>query len=400
MWGNYMKKSNTGKVLIDEEKRTLKWFLLLFYIILIGYDSFYYYFLPNFITHKKIGLPSNFSYSIYIVILLLIPVSKFLRSHNKGSKIKYVYFISYILITLLADIVTYYGSDQPFSSGNAVEVFLVLFSPLFINSRYFWLVSLGLIIKYLLTGIILKTTYVSIPILLIVILSIMAFILLSRFQGFVTSIKNSYDAQLEGIVKSVIATLELKDPYTKGHSERVAQYALILARATGRFSVEELKSFNYACLLHDIGKVHIPDKILMKPGKLTNDEFNVIKLHPVVGANAVKDVEGLKNSIAVIRNHHERWDGLGYPDQLKGEKIPVLARITAIADSFDAMTSSRSYRSALSVDEAYKRVIEGQGSQFDPLLVDEFKKVFPFWVKFHKEYCWALEDHKVKEVRK
>ena len=121
-----------------------------------------------------------------------------------------------------------------------------------------------------------------------------------------------------------------------------------------KFSKEEQKSFYYACLLHDIGKVNIPDQILMKPGKLTKEEFEIIKSHPVVGEEAVKNVEGIRDSICVIRSHHERWDGKGYPDQLEGEEIPLLARVSAIADAFDAMTSSRSYREAMPVEEAYR----------------------------------------------
>jgi len=226
----------------------------------------------------------------------------------------------------------------------------------------------------------------------------MAFFLLVRFQGYVRAISTSYDNQLQGIVKGVIATLELKDPYTRGHSERVASYALLLAKEFGEFSKEEQKSFYYACLLHDIGKVHIPDQILMKPGKLTKEEFEIIKSHPGVGAEAVKNVEGIKDCICVIRSHHERWDGNGYPEQLKGEEIPLLARVTSVADAFDAMTSSRSYRAAMPVEEAFQRIIEGKGSQFDPMLVEEFKKVFPGWVEFHKRYPWKQEWQLPREV--
>jgi putative nucleotidyltransferase with HDIG domain len=188
------------------------------------------------------------------------------------------------------------------------------------------------------------------------------------------------------MVKGIIATLELKDPYTRGHSERVAGYALLLAKETGGFTKEELKSFNYACLLHDIGKIHIPDQILMKPSGLTQEEFEIIKNHTVVGAEAVQQVEGLDRSISVIRSHHECWDGKGYPDQLQGEQIPLLARIVSIADAFDAMTSTRSYRAAMPVEEAYKRIIEGQGTQFDPHLVDVFKTAYPSWVDFHNSF--------------
>ncbi|MBT2726700.1 HD-GYP domain-containing protein [Bacillus sp. ISL-75] len=381
-----------------EEQRTVKWFLLFFYIILIGYDFFYYYILPVFISDKKSGFPSHFWFLIYFVLLILIPVTIYLNKVNKQYWVKYVFFISYVLTVFIVDILTYYGSDIHYSNGNVVEVFLILSLPLFLSRRFFWTVSLGIITKYILTGMILNLSYVAIASILIVILSAMSYYLLARFQGYVRAISALYDNQLQGIVKGVIATLELKDPYTRGHSERVASYALLLVQELGGYSKEEQKSFYYACLLHDIGKVHIPDQILMKPGKLTNEEYEIIKSHPVVGADAVKDVEGISDSICVIRSHHERWDGKGYPNQFKEEEIPLLARVTAIADSFDAMTSSRSYRAAMPVEEAYQRIIEGKGSQFDPMLVDVFKRVYPAWVKFHEKYPWTKKWELLKEV--
>ncbi|WP_423801114.1 HD-GYP domain-containing protein [Neobacillus sp. SAB-20_R2A] len=381
-----------------EEKQTVKWFLVFFYIILLGYDFFYYYLFPVFIAKKDIGVPNKYLYLTYIVILILLPVSYYLIRKNKQSLIKYVFFVSYLFTTFIVDILMYYGRGDSYFTGNIVEVYLILSLPLFINTKYFWLVSLGITLKYALIGIILNNSYVLIPIILVAVLSIMSFFLLVRFQGYVRSISTSYDNQLQGMVRGVIATLELKDPYTRGHSERVASYALLLAKETGSFSRDEQKSFYYSCLLHDIGKVHIPDSILMKPGKLSNDEYEIIKSHPVVGAEAVKDVEGIKDTISVIRSHHERWDGKGYPDQLKGEAIPLLARVTAIADAFDAMTSSRSYRAAMPVEEAYSRVIEGKGSQFDPMLVEQFKKVYPAWVEFHSKYPWNDKMTLFKEV--
>ncbi|WML38391.1 HD-GYP domain-containing protein [Neobacillus sp. OS1-2] len=385
-------------MLPHEEQRTIKWFLSIFYIILVGYDFFYYYFLPVHVKHEEGGLPSNLWYINYIVLAIMIPVVFYINKRKKQFIIKYVFFISYLLTAFTIDIISFYGSQTTYTSGNVVEVFLIFTLPIFLNSRYFWLVSLGIITKYSLTAIILNNSYLILPIILFTVLSCMSFFLLVRFQGYVRSIKISYDNQLEGIVKGVIATLELKDPYTRGHSERVANYAVLLAKEIDKFSKEEQKSFFYSCLLHDIGKVHIPDHILMKPGKLTNEEFEIIKSHPGVGAEAVKNVEGIKDCICVIRSHHERWDGKGYPDQLKGEEIPLLARVTSIADAFDAMTSSRSYRSALPVEEAYQRIIEGKGSQFDPILVDEFIKVFPAWIEFHKNYPWTKQWEFPKEV--
>jgi HD-GYP domain-containing protein (c-di-GMP phosphodiesterase class II) len=380
-----------------EEKRTIKWFLLVFYIIFVAYDYFYYYIEPIYITNEPSGFPSNYWYITYFMLAILIPFIYYLGKVDKRDQIKYVFFISYAVTAFIVDILSFYGTHH-YKSGNLVEVFLILSLPLFLNKKYFWIVVIGMAAKYLLTGVILQTTYVAMPIIFLAILSILSYFLLVRFQGYVRAISNSYDEQLEGMVKGVIATLELKDPYTRGHSERVASYALLLAKQVGQLSNEEEKSFYYACLLHDIGKVNIPDSILMKPEKLTNEEYQVIKTHPVVGAEAVKNVEGIMNSLCVIRSHHERWDGKGYPDQTKGEETPFLARLVAIADAFDAMTSSRSYRDAMPVEKAYQIIIDGQGSQFDPMLVEEFKKVYPAWVKFHEKYPWTKKWEMLREV--
>lgn len=374
-----------------EEKRAIKWFLTLFYGLFIAFDVFYFYIYPKQILQQDIEFFGIYRYYYYFLILLLLPVVVFMAKKTKLSMFKFFFVISYLVLTVLYDSITYYGSGYEYKSGNVVEVFLILFAPIFVSSLFYWTVSLGIIFKYAFIGLFLKTTGVLFPIALIVALSLIGFIILKRFQGYINAIRTSYDNQLSGIVKGVIATLELKDPYTRGHSERVAYYAHSLASATGAFSEEELRSFSHACLLHDIGKVNIPDSILIKPGKLSKEEYEVIKTHPEVGAGAITKVKGLGDSIEIIRSHHERWDGKGYPDQLKGEQISFSARIVSIADAFDAMTSSRSYRSAMPVEEAYKRVIEGQGTQFDPDLVELFKEVFPEWVNFHNKYEWSKD---------
>ncbi|MFS0820457.1 HD-GYP domain-containing protein [Bacillus sp. 1P02SD] len=380
-----MQKMNKKSVFLYEEKRTVTWFSTLFFIILIGYDIFYYFIYPRYDSVISLGFPNNFVYVMYFFILLLIPLLIFNNKKNKQNYTKYYFFFTYAILSFFNELITYWNKPEVFSSGNAVEVFLVLFSPIFINKRYFWVVSLGITIKYLLLGLFLGTTTVAIPIVLTVVLAIIAYIFLNRFNSYVSALSTAYDQQMEGIVKGVIAALELKDPYTRGHSERVAKYAMVLAKELGAFSQDELKSFNYACLLHDIGKVNIPDSILMKPSKLTNEEYEIIKTHPVVGEEAVKSVEGLGSSLSIIRSHHERWDGKGYPDQLKEIDIPLNARVTAIADAFDAMTSSRSYRGALPVEEAYNRILEGAGTQFDPNLVAIFKTVYPQWIDIQRE---------------
>ncbi|PLR96061.1 metal-dependent phosphohydrolase [Bacillus sp. T33-2] len=369
-------------ILINEEQRAVKWFLILFYFIYIFYEVFYHVFYKKIV----INLPQNINYWMYFCLLILLPIALLLVRNHKIYFIKYVFVVSYIVFSIINETLIYQDSSHEYKSGNAVEVMLLLFSPMFINTRFFWVVTGGLISKYLFIGLLLQSNQAFFPIPLVIIFAGIAFILLKRFQGYVKAVKTTYNKQLQGIVKGVIATIELKDPYTRGHSERVAYYAKLLAKATRRFTKVDLEDFHNSCLLHDIGKVNIPDSILMKPGRLSKDEFELIKTHPVVGADAIKKVCGLGESIDVIQSHHERWDGNGYPKQLKGNQIPYLARVVSIADAFDAMTSSRSYREALSVEVAYERIIEGAGTQFDPDLVEVFKQVYPEWVAFHRNY--------------
>jgi len=171
-----------------------------------------------------------------------------------------------------------------------------------------------------------------------------------------------------------IAALESKDKYTKGHSERVDDYAALLAKILGLSPVES-KKLMYACWFHDYGKIGVPDAILGKKEHLTEEEFGVMKTHPVIGAKIIENMDLLKGIADIIRHHHECWDGKGYPRGLAGNSIPALSRIIAIADTFDAITSDRPYRPALSVDEALAELRRVSGTQLDPTLVEYFMKV-------------------------
>ncbi|MFD0767836.1 HD-GYP domain-containing protein [Bacillus sp. CGMCC 1.60114] len=396
-----MKKMLINPTLESEEKQATKWFVSLFYSIFILYDFLSRYIFPNYIFKNGTDHTGFMGIWFYIIMMLLLPSMYYILKKNNGKLIKYICFGVYILLTIIEDLGSYLMYPRPYASGNVVEVFAVLFTPIFVNTHFFWFVFLAVIGKYVLLGLVLKSVTVILAVISVLFLAIIAYILLKQFERYVRVLKISYDRQLESLVKGVIATLELKDPYTRGHSERVAAYALILAKDTEKFTSDELKEFYYACLLHDIGKIHIPDHILTKPSRLTNEEFEIIKTHPTVGADAVKEVEGLQRGISVIRSHHERWDGKGYPDQLKETEISLLARITAVADAFDAMTSSRSYRAALPLEEAYKRIVEGKGTQFDPDLIDLFKKVYPAWKETHQKLS-CKKDMKIfheKEVK-
>jgi putative nucleotidyltransferase with HDIG domain len=165
--------------------------------------------------------------------------------------------------------------------------------------------------------------------------------------------------------------IEAKDAYTKGHCGRVAAYSLQLARAAD-YPEADLETLEYAAFLHDIGKVGVRDAVLQKPGPLGEAEWTHMRIHPVVGDSIASQIELLKPLRPAIRNHHERWDGQGYPDKMKGEEIPIDARIVCIADAWDAMITDRPYKDALPLDQCYGFLRKGQGKQFDPRLVDLF----------------------------
>ncbi len=172
-------------------------------------------------------------------------------------------------------------------------------------------------------------------------------------------------------VSALVQALEAKDPYTRGHSERVAQYAGMIAHEM-KLPDDKAEILRYAALLHDIGKIGIARRVLNKPGRLTNDEFKRIKEHPGIGAEIIGDIDFLESAIPAVYHHHEHLNGAGYAKGISGEKIPLLARILTVADSFDAMTSTRSYRPALSVEEAAAELVACSGSQFDETIVQAF----------------------------
>jgi HD-GYP domain-containing protein (c-di-GMP phosphodiesterase class II) len=172
-------------------------------------------------------------------------------------------------------------------------------------------------------------------------------------------------------VRTLAFIVEAKDSSTREHLERTHDYARALSRVVnpGQEAGAEL---SYGFLLHDVGKVGIPESILCKPGPLTDEEYEVMKTHPLIGVQIVAPIKFLGNAVEVIRCHHERWDGKGYPDGLAGEDIPIGARIFSVCDTFDAMTSDRPYRRALPFDYAVEEIERCGGTQFDPVVVDSF----------------------------
>jgi HD-GYP domain-containing protein (c-di-GMP phosphodiesterase class II) len=178
---------------------------------------------------------------------------------------------------------------------------------------------------------------------------------------------------LVGLTRSLTAAIDAKDSYTYGHSERVARVGVELGRELG-LSEDDLSDVYLAGLLHDIGKIGVPDSILTKPGKLTAAEFEQLKQHPVVGFNILRGLGPLKNLLPGVLYHHERYDGQGYPDGLLGEAIPLLARILAVADAYDAMSTNRPYRGALAAADVEAQLQQGAGTQWDRRVVGAFQR--------------------------
>lgn len=176
------------------------------------------------------------------------------------------------------------------------------------------------------------------------------------------------------VLDALVSAVDNKDRYTRKHSEDVTEYALWIAEELG-LSEETMRTVRIAGLLHDVGKIGVPDDILRKPGRLTPEEFEVMKRHPRLGELIVSAIPGMEGIVDGVRSHHERWDGAGYPDQLGGEDIPFLGRILAVADAFSAMTTDRPYRKGMEWEVALKQIEDNKGTQFDPELADIFLNV-------------------------
>jgi putative two-component system response regulator len=205
---------------------------------------------------------------------------------------------------------------------------------------------------------------------------------LSRFHELqLAHLSQAYQSSLTLLANAI----ELRDQYTRGHVERVTAYTLVIAEYLG-FRGAQLESLRFGSILHDIGKILIDEQIWTKATPLSQDEKTQIKTHAQRGAEMIQNIPYLAGSVSMIRSHHERWDGSGYPDGLIGEAIPYEARIIAVTDSFDAMTTHRPYQQAISLQEAYEVIIQGSGSLFDPNMVIAFQK--------------AWEDGRIQQISK
>ena len=188
-------------------------------------------------------------------------------------------------------------------------------------------------------------------------------------------------------IQSLMSAMEAKDTYTRGHTARVSRYSLAIGAAMG-FSRDALDDLRFGATLHDIGKIGIHEAILNKPAGLTDDEYEIMREHPVMGDRILRKIPFLQNARRIVRHHHERYDGQGYPDGLRGESIALGARIVAVADAFDAMTSKRAYNEALGLDEAMHNLTSKSHTQFCPDVVQIFVRLLqddivprPSWMR-------------------
>ena len=204
---------------------------------------------------------------------------------------------------------------------------------------------------------------------------------LERYAADLREVFKQERARAQELRRSYIATVralsnavEARDAYTGKHAERVAAYGMELARCCG-LAVEDSPQIEFGFLLHDVGKVAVPDAILFKSGSLTEEEYSLVRRHPVIGSEILRDVDFLGEGKLVVRHHHERWDGTGYPDGLAGDAIPLAARVFAVADALDALTTDRPYRPASSFAVAREEVLRGAGTQFDPVVVAAYRQI-------------------------
>ncbi|MGO4889428.1 HD-GYP domain-containing protein [Anaerobacillus sp. MEB173] len=282
--------------------------------------------------------PIYFRYGFFILLLISIVLNGFIIENNDHL------FVFYILCTIFLGIGFY----------NKPTWFIIMAASLVVISRFFLIPE-------------------PVPSVIGFLVFLFTYLLITFIS--VGLMKNVYKIKKDSIelTTALSNALDSRDSYTKHHSEKVATYAVEIAEKMN-LSKKQCEIIRIGSLLHDIGKIGIPESILNKPGKLTDEEYNIIKSHPVVGYEMIKHVESFKHDgvLDIVLYHHERYDGKGYPSGLKGEEIPLFARIVAVADTFDAMSSKRIYRKELSVDYVLNEMAENKGLQFDPEIMDVF----------------------------
>lgn len=325
---------------------------------------------------------------IFAVLSTIFLIFRFTRASTKLNTHIVLLSVVFVIISL------YFGSgySEAWSYFLLIPIITSLYGKRFLSIFYS---AMGLISMVFVrigfpgnASYIADTIDISNRILLYIIVATFSYLLLSKlnmlYNKQVNTVIQSMEMTLEQVVQSFIVAMEAKDLYTFGHSERVSQYAVALAKQLPEYQHEQkLKLLRLSGLLHDIGKINMPEHILTKPTSLTDKEYEIIKTHTSLGAQMVEKVEGLNGLKNGVLYHHERWDGKGYPTGSKGHSIPLEARILAVADAFDAMTSTRAYRKELPLEEAFRRLDQGVGTQFDPNLAQAIEAARPDFLKIY-----------------
>lgn len=395
----------------------LGWCMLMGSVWMIGESKVRQLLLPN---------ASGLAVSCFVMLMLCpLPISLYVNSLQEGRYKKIfrgIYFLAifnFIICTTLhlAGIADYIET-LPITHGILILTFLITILTFLIGywnhkDRSDRLLFLGLLITMLAVifeavsvyfTVSISGIFIGIAILLLLFINIVRTIHIIR-----DIIKQQQREELDKrkkhmeemslqLMQMLSTTIEAKDEYTQGHSHRVAEYSVLIARELG-WNEKDIEDLKNAAYLHDIGKIGIPDTILNKPAKLTDEEFSIIKEHTTIGANILKNISLIDHVQEVVRNHHERYDGLGYPDGLKGDEIPIRARIVAVADSYDAMSSQRIYRNQLPLEKIIRELEHNKGTQFDPAIADVFLKLLSEdRVHVKEDYLSMTENNELPEA--
>ena len=383
----------------------LGWCMLMGSVWMIGESKMRQLLVPN---------ASGLATSCFIMLMLCpLPISLYVNNLQKGKykkifqSICFIALLNFIICTILhltgiAD----YIETMPAAHAILIITFLAVIITFLIGywnhrSRSDCLLFLGLLITMLSVifeaisvyyKVSVSGVFVGIAILILLFMNVIYTIHIIRDiikhqqQEELDKRKKNIEEMSLQLMQMLSTTIEAKDEYTKGHSHRVAEYSVLIARELG-WNEKELSNLKNAAHLHDIGKIAIPDTILNKPSKLSEEEFSIIKEHTIIGANILKNISLIDHVQEIVRNHHERYDGNGYPDGLKGKEIPLHARIVTVADSYDAMSSQRIYRNQLPPEKIIQELENNKGTQFDPEITDIFLKLL------REDRIHVNEDH-------
>lgn len=371
----------------------LGWCMLMGSVWMIGESKMRQLLVPN---------ASGLATSCFIMLMLCpLPISLYVNNLQKGKykkifqSICFIALLNFIICTILhLTGVADYIETMPAAHAILIITFLAVILTFLIRywnhrSRSDCLLFFGLLITMLSVifeaisvyyKVSVSGVFVGIAILILLFINVIYTIHIIRDiikrqqQEELDKRKKNIEEMSLQLMQMLSTTIEAKDEYTKGHSHRVAEYSVLIARELG-WNEKELNNLKNAAHLHDIGKIAIPDTILNKPSKLSEEEFSIIKEHTTIGANILKNISLIDHVQEIVRNHHERYDGNGYPDGLKGKEIPLHARIVTVADSYDAMSSQRIYRNQLPPEKIIQELENNKGTQFDPEITDIFLKL-------------------------